>query len=106
MYKLVYYIPESHLESSKTAIFNAGAGKFTNYDQCCWQISGIGQFRPLDTANPHIGLNNQLEKLEEYRVEVMCQDDVIRSVIKALLATHPYEEAAYEAYKLDYFPNP
>lgn len=104
MYKLVYYVPESDLETTKTAIFKAGAGRYTNYDQSCWQVKGVGQFRPLDSANPHIGTCGQLEMVDEYRVEVMCRDEDIESIIKALLAAHPYEEVAYEAYQLAYFP--
>jgi len=32
MLKLIYYVPESHLESTKLAIFEAGAGGIGNYE--------------------------------------------------------------------------
>ena len=38
MYKIEFYVPESHLEAVKRAMFGAGAGKIGNYDSCCWQI--------------------------------------------------------------------
>lgn len=104
MYKFIYYVPETHLEITKQAIFNVGAGKYPSYDQCCWQVKGTGQFRPLDSANPHIGTHQQLETLEEYRVELLCEDNLIQSAINALLDAHPYEAVAYEAFKLDLFP--
>ena len=36
MLKLIYYVPESHLDSTKAAIFTAGAGGIGNYEQCAW----------------------------------------------------------------------
>jgi hypothetical protein len=47
MFKIVFYIPEDQAEKVKTAVFNTGAGKIGNFDQCCWQVLGQGQFRPL-----------------------------------------------------------
>lgn len=47
MYKITFYVPESHLESVKTALFDQGAGKIGHYDCCAWQAEGIGQYRPL-----------------------------------------------------------
>lgn len=101
MYKLVYFVPESHLDVTKTAVFSAGAGVYSHYDQCCWQVKGVGQFRPLSGADPHIGNVNQLERCEEYRVEILCRDELIDEVIRVLLESHPYEEVAYEAVRLD-----
>ena len=53
MYKIEFYTPESHLETVKKAMFEAGAGHLENYDCCCWQTRGIGQFRPLEGSNPY-----------------------------------------------------
>lgn len=96
MYKLVFFVPESHLEIVKAAVFAAGAGKIGNYDQCCWQVLGQGQFRPLSGANPHIGKADELACLPEYRVELVCADEYIRATIEALRAAHPYEEPAFD----------
>lgn len=52
MFKLIYYVPESHLESTKLAIFEAGAGGIGNYEHCAWQVLGTGQFKPVKGANP------------------------------------------------------
>lgn len=104
MYKLAYLVPEDHLTSTKQALFDAGAGRYPHYDQCCWQTKGIGQFRPQQDANPHIGKANVVEQVEEWRVEMLCRDDVIHTVVTALIDAHPYEEPAYEAVKLDIYP--
>jgi len=100
MYKLCFYIPVDHLEKVKNALFKKGAGKIGEYENCCWQVLGEGQFRPLDGANPFIGTRNEIHKVAEYKVEMVVDDRLIISVIKEFLLTHPYEEPAYEVYKL------
>lgn len=101
MYKVCVYVPESHLEAVKQALFGAGAGRLGAYDQCCWQVPGQGQFRPLAGANPFLGEVGQLESVVEYRVELVCADDCIRAAISALRAAHPYEEPAFDVWKLE-----
>jgi hypothetical protein len=100
MYKLSFYVPASHLETVKNALFAAGAGRYQAYDQCCWQVPGQGQFRPLETSQPYLGHIHQLEKLEEYKVEMICEDAVIKAAVQALLGAHPYEQPAYEIYRI------
>ncbi len=96
MYKLCCYVPASHLESVKQALFGAGAGKYENYDRCCWQVRGEGQFRPLSGSQPFLGESGNLETVEEYKVEMICQQHLIKPVLQALQAAHPYEEPAYD----------
>ena len=99
MHKLTVYIPVSHLESVKNALFAAGAGQYKNYDRCCWQVLGAGQFRPLDGSNPFLGEQGAEEHVPEYRVEMICRDDVVNTVAQALKKSHPYEEPAYDFVK-------
>jgi len=91
MYSLVFYVPESHLESVKHAVFSAGAGSMGNYDSCCWQVKGLGQFRPAKGATPFLGKVGELEFVDEYRVEMVLREEVKASVLAALLLAHPYE---------------
>lgn len=100
MYKLSFYVPESHLEPVKNSLFAKGAGLYNGYDQCCWQVRGEGQFRPLADSQPYMGKPNQLEKVVEYKVEMICTDAVIQDVARTLLSVHPYQEPAYEIYKI------
>lgn len=96
MLKLIYYVPESHLEITKQAIFDAGAGGIGDYEHCAWQVLGMGQFKPVKGATPFIGELDHLEQLPEWRVETIVPELKARSVTKALKASHPYEEPAFE----------
>ena len=65
-YKLCFYVPTSHVEQVKNAIFEAGAGHMGDYDACCFQTLGQGQFRPLEGSNPYIGeTGGDVEVVEE-----------------------------------------
>lgn len=96
MLKLIYYVPESHLESTKNAVFQAGAGGIGNYEHCAWQVLGTGQFKPVKGANPFIGGLDSLEQVAEWRVETIVHENQASNVAKALKASHPYEEPAFE----------
>ncbi|MFT6153422.1 MAG: hypothetical protein ACJA0E_001764 [Bermanella sp.] len=99
MYRINVYIPESHLEVVKTAMFNAGAGRMGNYEHCCWQIQGQGQFRPLAGSNAFIGKQGSSETVDEFKVELVCESAVLSLVITAMKQVHPYEEPAYDVYQ-------
>ena len=101
LFKLCVYVPVSHLEVLKQALFDAGAGRVGDYDQCAWQTPGEGQFRPLAGSRPAIGEHHKLERLEEYKVEMVCADHAIGAAVEALKRAHPYEEPAYDVWKLE-----
>lgn len=100
MYKIVFFVPETHKEAVKQALFDAGAGRIGNYDSCAWETLGTGQFRAMQGANPFLGKIDQIEKVDEYRVELVCEDALIKDAIRAMKAAHPYEEPAYDVIKL------
>ncbi|WP_019613113.1 YqfO family protein [Psychromonas ossibalaenae] len=100
MYQLVFYVPGEYVEKVKSALFNAGAGRIGEYEQCCWQTSGRGQFRPLETSQPFIGSVNQLESVEEYKVEMVCDKKLIKAVLAALITSHPYQTPAYSVFEM------
>ena len=100
MYKLCFYVPESHLEAVKLAVFAAGAGRIGEYDSCCWQVIGQGQFRPLEGSQPFLGRQGSVEQVPEYRVELVCDRQHIKAAVAALLGAHPYEEPAWDVIAL------
>ena len=100
MYTLCFYVPASSLEAVKSAVFAAGAGRIGKYDHCCWQVQGQGQFRPLSGSRPAIGVQGEIEKVSEYRVEMVCEASVVAAVVRALKEAHPYEEPAWHVLKM------
>ena len=100
MYKLSFYVPESHLEAVKSVLFSVGAGKIGNYDSCSWQTLGQGQFRALEGSDPYLGQQGKVETVVEFKVEMACEEALITRAIDALKQAHPYEEPAYEVVKL------
>lgn len=74
-----------------------------DYQHCCWQVLGQGQFRPMPGSQPFIGEQGQLEQVAEWRVEMVVAAACIKPVIAALKTAHPYEEPAYGVYRLETF---
>jgi hypothetical protein len=108
MYKICVYIPESHLQPVKEALLAAGAGRIGHYDSCCWQVLGEGQFRALEGSDPFIGQvvkgqKGKIETVKEYKVELVCEDTLIKQAIAAMKQAHPYETPAYDVWKLEDF---
>ena len=101
--KIEFYVPEEQLEQVKQAMFEAGAGKVGSYDCCAWQTVGVGQFRHGARSKHFAGERNRLETLKEFKVEMVCAEELIVKVIAALKSSHPYEEVAYAVLRIESF---
>jgi len=99
--KLVTFIPESHFETVRDKLFEAGAGVIGNYDQCGFSVTGKGSFRAGDNTNPFTGERGKLHIESEIRLETVLFSHLKTPVVKALLDSHPYEEVAYDLYSLE-----
>lgn len=95
MYHIAFYVPVSHAEIVKEKMFEAGAGKIGNYEKCSFEYSGLGQFRPLPGSRPYLGKEEQLEKVQELKVEMVCDEKYLEASIQTLKNYHPYETPAY-----------
>ena len=42
MYQIIFYVPATHVEQVKNAMFAAGAGNIGAYSHCAWQTLGEG----------------------------------------------------------------
>jgi len=101
IFRIEFYVPQSHLDEVKNALFQAGAGRVGDYDSCAWQTQGVGQFRPGADSSPFIGSAGELETVTEYKVELVCEAACLTAAIAALKEAHPYEEPAYAVIKLE-----
>ncbi|WP_079509776.1 Nif3-like dinuclear metal center hexameric protein [Mesobacillus jeotgali] len=99
--KLVVFVPEENAQKLREALGNAGAGAIGNYSHCTFSVSGKGRFLPGENTNPHIGEQGKLEAVSEVRIETIFPQSIEKKVIQAMIKVHPYEEVAYDIYRLE-----
>ncbi len=99
-YKLVVFIPVKAVNKVTNAIFKAGAGWIGNYSNCGFKTPGEGSFKPLAGARPSIGKKDKIESVEEFRFETIVPANKLDAVLAAMIKAHPYEEPAYDVFKL------
>ncbi len=98
--KLAVFVPLAHADRVREALFAAGAGHIGDYDACSFNVVGYGTFRGGEGTDPFVGTPGESHREEEVRVEVVFPADRERTVVLGLLDAHPYEEVAYDIYKL------
>lgn len=94
--KIFVTIPLKNVEEVRNAVCEAGAGIIGNYTYCTSSTKSIGTFMPNDNSNPYIGEKNNLEFVEEEKLEFVCDVDKVKTVILELRKVHPYEEPAID----------
>jgi len=99
-YKFVVFVPVEAMAGVANAVFEAGAGWIGNYSNCGFHAEGTGTFLPLEGARPAIGHKGTLEKVHEARFETIVSADKVQAVVDAMKKAHPYEEPAFDIYKL------
>ncbi len=98
--KLYTYAPEENVEIIKRALYDIGAGQIGNYEECSFETTGIGSFKPTKNAKPFSGKKEIVSQEREQKIEVLLPFYLKQKAIDALKAAHPYEEVAYEIVNL------
>jgi len=101
LFKLVVFVPVTHGEAVREAICTAGGGFIGQYSDCSFRTRGTGTFRPGPDSNPYIGESGILEETDELRLETIIYERDIGRVLTAMQEAHPYEEVAYDLYRLE-----
>ena len=101
LYKIVVYVPKTHEDKVREALGKSGAGHIGNYSDCTFNTDGKGTFRPLEGTNPFIGELDKLEVVDEVKIETIVPQRILGGVISSMIKAHPYEEVAYDLYKLE-----
>lgn len=115
IYKLLFYVPQTHTQACLHAVWATGAGTWPNgpghepgappkYTDTCFVSSGTGQFKPAGHATPAVGQPGKVEYVLEDRVEmvVVGRETVTRAVAE-LRKAHPYEVVAYFVVRCENF---
>ena len=100
-YKLVVFVPAAHADTIRTALATAGAGRIGDYEQCSFAVGGEGTFCGGPDTQPTIGARGRFERVPELRMELMCPGNCLAAAIAALREVHPYEEPAFDLYRLE-----
>jgi len=98
--KLGVYVPNTHFETVRDALFEAGAGQIGNYKDCGFSFHGIGTFTPVNGATPFSGELDKRSEDSEIRLEVVLPKYIQKRVLQSLFEAHPYEEIAYDLTQL------
>ncbi len=99
--KLVVYVPKDNVDELEQTLFNAGAGKIGNYQNCSFKSLGTGTFLANKNANPRIGSIGSQEIVDEVKLEVVFTKNIENTLIEKMKKTHPYEEISYQIYVLE-----
>jgi hypothetical protein len=99
--KLFTFVPGTHAEAIKSAMFNAGAGEIGNYSECSFNAPGTGTFKAGENTNPFVGEHGKRHEEAELKIEVIFPSWRENSIISALKSAHPYEEVAFDVVQLD-----
>jgi len=94
--KLVVFVPNTHLNEVKEALFNAGAGNVGNYSNCSFYTEGKGSFKANEKADPFVGEIGKTHIEEESKLEIILPSYLKSTVLSALFKVHPYEEVAFD----------
>jgi len=96
-YKLAVFVPSTHADKVREALFASGAGHVGNYDLCSFNSEGTGTFRGQEgKTNPFLGKPGELERAAEVKIEVILRREIAGKVVGGMLSAHPYEEVAYD----------
>lgn len=98
--KLVVFVPMEQADAVRDAVFQAGGGHIGKYDECSFAGGGMGTFRPGPGTSPFSGQQGVRSSEAEFRLEFIYPVTREQAILAAVLAAHPYEEAAYDLYPI------
>jgi hypothetical protein len=101
MYKIITSCPKDLVDQLIDAMANAGAGKVGEYSHCAFITKGEGNWYAGANSNPSIGNAGEMCRIEEYKIEMNCEDNKLKAIIQAIRNIHPYETPIIDIIKLE-----
>ena len=98
--KLVTFVPKDNHLQVRNALFEAGAGKIGNYENCSFNSNGSGTYQGNENSNPVVGNKFEFCEDEEIKLEVTFEKHLQSKILNALFKSHMYEVVPYEIYNL------
>lgn len=100
MLKINVTVPESHTEYLIKVMADAGAGVIGTYTHCSIITKVEGTFLPQKGSNPYFGEIGKLNREPESKIEMLCPEEKLQEVLKAIGSVHPYETPAIDVIQL------
>jgi dinuclear metal center YbgI/SA1388 family protein len=98
--KVVTFVPAESVTDIVAALAAAGAGRIGNYEECAFTVDGVGRFFAGNSTRPTVGRAGRRNTAAEVRVEMVAPAHRSDAIIEALIAGHPYEEPAFDVYRV------
>lgn len=89
---IVVTTPAQAVEHLLDAIASAGGSVIGAYTHCAFTNLGTGHFKPGAAAQPYSGAKEQINTVDEVRIETFCDRTAAKAVLQSIHAVHPYEE--------------
>lgn len=99
--KLTTFVPATEADALRNALFAAGAGSIGNYNDCSFNIDGIGTFNGNENSSPTKGQKGSVHFEKETQITVTYSKHLEPLILQTLFKTHSYEEVAYEITTLE-----
>lgn len=100
--KLVLFVPLGYEEKITRALEVYDAGRIGPYRLCTFKCRGEGTYIPEKGSHPFQGEINRLQRVSEWRLEVLIPRTNLSELTKAIREVHPYDEMAYDVYPVAY----
>lgn len=98
--KIQIFCPRESADAIRLAIGEAGGGRIGNYSHCVSVTESIGYFKPELGARPSIGVVGEIARVEEAKIEFVCDETEVKRIIESVKRIHLYEEVAYDVIPL------
>ncbi len=99
--RLITFAPTDQADEVRNAVFAAGAGHIGAYSECSFNSEGTGTFKAEQGADPYVGEVGKQHQEKETKIEIVYPFFLEQQVVKALVESHPYEEVAYDIFKME-----
>ena len=101
MLKIFVMCPKENTDELIEAMAEAGAGVIGNYSHNAFITPGCGNWKSEEGSNPTIGAVGKMSREPENKIEMVCPEDKLDDVVRAIKRVHPYETPAIDVVKLE-----
>jgi dinuclear metal center YbgI/SA1388 family protein len=99
--KVVVFVPPAAADRVAEAMSRAGAGVVGAYSACSFRTPGTGTFFAGPGSRPVAGRSGERNDEQEIRIEMVAPRRDVDAVVAALVGAHPYEEPAFDVYRVE-----